>query len=171
MILWLNGAFGVGKTTCATQLAARRPHTRTHDPEALGWWLSRTVGRVTGVSDYQDLRAWRRGTVRATSRRADGTDLVVVPMSLLDAAHADEVLGGLAARGHEVRHVTLHASPDELLRRIDADTTDPGARAWRRTQVARYSAAADHLAARGPVVATDGRTPDEVARAVLAHLP
>jgi len=170
VILWLNGPFGVGKTTCAAELVAQHPGTRTHDPEALGWWLRRTLGRATGTSDYQDLRAWRRGTVRAASRRARPDGVLVVPMTLLDPGHADEVLGGLAARGHDVRHVTLHASPDELRRRIEGDAADPGARAWRMDQLGRYVAVADRLAARGPVVTVDGRTPAEVAAAVRARL-
>ncbi len=170
MILWLNGPFGVGKTTCATELVAQHPGARTHDPEVLGWWLGRTLGRVTGTSDYQDLRAWRRGTVRAAARRARLGGVLVVPMTLLHPGHADEVLGGLAARGHDVRHVTLHASPDELRRRIEGDDTDPGARQWRLDQAERYVAVGHRLAGRGPVVTVDGRTPTEVAAAVLAHL-
>ena len=117
--------------------------------------------------DYQELRAWRTGTVRTAARRARGTDLLVVPMSVLDPPRVDELLGGLAARGQDVRHVTLHASPPVLLARVDGDAHDEGAREWRRRAADRYAAVADELARRGPVVVTDGLAPTQVADAVL----
>ncbi|AEI11467.1 AAA family ATPase [Cellulomonas gilvus] len=163
MILWLGGPFGVGKTTCAQRLVDTVPRARLHDPEALGWWLARTVGRVTGTRDYQELRVWRRGTVRSASWHARRVDLLVIPMTVLDDDHADELLGGLRARGHDVRHVTLHASDDVLRARIEADAVDPGARRWRLAQVDRWAEAAPRVASRGPVVTTDGRTPGQVA--------
>jgi hypothetical protein len=166
MIVWLNGPFGVGKSTCVAELVRQDRAVRVHDPERLGWWLQRTVG-VLRRGDYQELRSWRRGTVRTAARRARGTDLLVVPMSVLEPLRVDELLGGLAAR-EPVRHVTLHASPAVLRARIDADVHDEGARDWRRRGADRYAAVADELAARGPVVVTDGLAPAQVAAAVLA---
>lgn len=62
MIVWLNGAFGVGKTSAAGELRDVLPQGRLHDPERLGWLLQRTVGRWQ-PGDYQHLSSWRRGTV------------------------------------------------------------------------------------------------------------
>jgi len=39
MIIWLNGTFGVGKTTTARELAATMPDTRLFDPEMVGYLL------------------------------------------------------------------------------------------------------------------------------------
>lgn len=169
MILWLNGPFGVGKTTAATELLRRDTRARRHDPERLGWVLARTVGRVR-PGDYQDLRVWRRETVRSVARSARRASTVIVPMTVLSAEHADDILGGLTGRGLEVRHVTLHASGTVLRERIAADTADPGASPWRLDQLARYESVASDLAARGPVVDTDALTVDEVATAVEAVL-
>lgn len=166
MILWLNGPFGVGKTTTTRALLAARPDARAHDPERLGHVLGRLL-RHRG--DYQELPSWRRGTVLGVARRAGRSrgGVLVVPMTLQDPDVADEVLGGLRARGRALVHVTLDASPDVLRHRIDTDEREPDARVWRHLQLDRWADARPHLAARGPVVDTDARTVDEVVDAVL----
>jgi len=156
MILWINGPFGVGKTT----LAALVPGARVYNPERIGWVLQ----RLTRTADFQDLPAWRSAVVRGIARRR-GT--VVVPMTVLNPDYLTELLDGLRSRQREVVHVTLHASRPEVERRIEADSADPGAREWRLAQLDRYEQAAADLARRGPIVDTTELTPAEV----LAQLP
>ena len=57
MLLWVNGAFGAGKTTAAEGLAATRPSTRVFDPELVGFLLRRLI--VEPVDDFQSWPAWR----------------------------------------------------------------------------------------------------------------
>ncbi|MBW2415202.1 MAG: hypothetical protein JRG76_11905 [Deltaproteobacteria bacterium] len=61
MIVLLNGAFGIGKTTVARGLRARMPGSGIFDPEMIGFVLRRLPG--VRVNDYQDLAAWRLLTV------------------------------------------------------------------------------------------------------------
>ena len=42
MLLWINGAFGAGKTQAAYALARRLPRAFVCDPEQLGFGLSRS---------------------------------------------------------------------------------------------------------------------------------
>jgi hypothetical protein len=161
VVIWLNGPFGVGKTTVATLLAARVPPFGVHDPERFGALLQRTIGLVR-PGDFQQLHLWRLGTIRAVARRSAGGRGVIVPMTVLDPAIRTELLDGLRRRGRDVLHVTLHASPAVLAERIEQDTDDPGARAWRTRQLARYEELGPQLAEHGPVVDTDGLSPDEV---------
>jgi hypothetical protein len=60
VILLLNGAFGIGKTTVARALVTRMPGSVLFDPEMIGIPLQR-VARAVGrtVEDFQDLRTWR----------------------------------------------------------------------------------------------------------------
>jgi predicted kinase len=73
-VLLLNGAFGVGKSTVARELAAVIPRARVFDPERIGWWLRRLPawfpGSAAALCDYQDSVLWRRMTVRGTARNA-----------------------------------------------------------------------------------------------------
>jgi hypothetical protein len=164
VIVWLNGPFGVGKTTVAAELVRRRPAARAYDPEKLGWMLKRTVGMLR-PGDYQNLRLWRQGTITGADLRARRVDSLFVPMSVLCRGHAEELIGGLRRRGHEVRHVLLDASPDVLVERIEADQV-PDPRVWRLDTVGTYLSARRALRELGHVVDTDDLSPDEVADAV-----
>jgi hypothetical protein len=168
VIVWLNGPFGVGKTTVAAELVRRMPGARTFDPERLGWALKRTVG-VFRPGDYQHLWLWRQSTVVAASRRARGTELLVVPMTVLRRGYLDELLQGLRRRGHDVRHVLLDASPDVLVERIEQDGV-PDPRVWRLDHLGTYLTARHGLEAYGTVIDTDELTAAEVASAILDSL-
>ena len=58
MIIWLNGAFGAGKTTTANQLAGRLANARHFDPELVGYLLMTALSDHE-YKDFQDLRPWR----------------------------------------------------------------------------------------------------------------
>ena len=166
-VLWLNGPFGVGKSTVAREVARRRPRGRVVDPEWIGLVLRRTTRSGRSADDYQDLEQWRRWTVRLVALAARGRRTVIVPMTLVEPEYLDEIHGELAARGLEVVHVGLTARNDELRRRLADRGHGPGS--WPEVRVERcLSAMSD--ATRFPVlVSTTDRAPDEVATAVLAE--
>jgi deoxyadenosine/deoxycytidine kinase len=57
LIIWLNGAFGSGKTTLTGELHRRLPDAVVFDPEDVGYVLTQAVPAPTG--DFQDLPSWR----------------------------------------------------------------------------------------------------------------
>jgi hypothetical protein len=84
MIVWINGAFGSGKTTTAALVPAWIPGARIFDPEYVGYLLTTFVPAPTG--DFQDMPLWRRLTVQTVKGLDDeygGT--WVAPMSLIRA--------------------------------------------------------------------------------------
>lgn len=166
VIVWLNGPFGVGKTTVTAELVRRLPAARSFDPERLGWVLKRTVGTFR-PGDYQHLRLWRLGTVLGADRRARGAEVVVMAIGVLREGYVEELLSGLRARGHEVRHILLDASPDVLVERIENFGEVPDPRVWRLDSIGAYLAARHRLRGYGDVVDTDDLTAGEVADDVL----
>ena len=64
MLVWINGAFGAGKTTVALGLAKRWPAALLFDPEKVGFLLRRVVPADCRQGDFQDLRLWRQLTVQ-----------------------------------------------------------------------------------------------------------
>ncbi|MFF8600870.1 NUDIX domain-containing protein [Streptomyces sp. NPDC015232] len=194
MIIWINGAFGAGKSSTASELVELIPDSTLYDPEVTGGALRRLLPRkrLAEVSDFQDLPIWRRLVVdTAAALLAELGGVLVVPMTLLRQEYRDEIFGGLAARRIEVRHVVL--TPDEtiLRNRIEgraalvgaADLAEASATAtatgetpaqaaaraghWCLGQVDRYRAALDGwLAADAYPVDNSVLTAAETARAV-----
>ena len=108
MVIWLNGPFGVGKTSVARELVRLIPEARIADPERIGYVMKRTFWRH---DDYQDVALWRRLTVRQVHRRARrGT--VIVPMTVVDPAVFAEITAG-------ARVFALTAPRETIAARID----------------------------------------------------
>lgn len=173
MLVWINGAFGAGKTQTAHELHRRLDGSRVADPELLGFALHKMLPPAAR-GDFQDLPQWRTGVV-ATLRDAEAAHdgPVIVPMTLVRDDYFDEIVGQLRAGGVDVRHYALTASPDTLRRRLRARLAYVGGRllgrdeTWAIQQIDRcVSALSD--ARYATHVPTDDRSVDEVVEAVAA---
>ena len=91
MIVWVNGAFGSGKSTLVEELRGRWPDALVFDPEVIGYVLREIVEVPTG--DFQDLRLWRRQVAGFLVGLAEeyGRRTVLVPMTLVNPAYVAEV--------------------------------------------------------------------------------
>jgi chloramphenicol 3-O-phosphotransferase len=166
MLIWLNGAFGAGKTSVARAIVAARPAATLVDPEQIGFLLRRLLPEQQ-TGDFQDLRLWRELTVRILAEAAGiATAPVVVPMTLVDPCYFEEVVGGLRAAGVDLRHFTLTAPPDTIRRRLRRRLAWPSSRRWALARVeSTASALADSLFAEH--IDTEHRPVREVAKLVL----
>ncbi|WP_151773368.1 AAA family ATPase [Streptomyces abyssomicinicus] len=118
MLLWINGPFGGGKTQTAHEIHRRLPGSVICDPEHLGFGLRRmTPPELRG--DFQDLASWRQGVVEVLDlalTRHEG--VVIVPMTVTDPEYFAQTVGRLGELGHDVRHFTLLAQRETVLRRL-----------------------------------------------------
>ncbi|UUU33162.1 AAA family ATPase [Streptomyces sp. CA-210063] len=175
MIVWVNGAFGSGKTTLVEELRGRWPEAVVFDPEMVGYVLREIVEVPTG--DFQDLRLWRRqvaefvvGLVEEYRRP------VLVPMTLVNPSYVEEVFGAIGAAGLTVQHFFLKVPEDVLIARIDGRSFTPDrpeqderVRRWCKDRIAACAAAVDTLPA--DTVFLDGEAgPGELADVVLRHV-
>lgn len=122
MLLWINGPFGGGKTHTAHEIRRRLAGSVVCDPEHLGIGLRRMTPRPLR-GNFQDIPAWRQGTRQVLDLvlgRHDGD--VIVPMTVIEPAYLDEILGPLRANGHQVRHYSLLATRATVLRRLRGRT-------------------------------------------------
>lgn len=170
MIVWLNGTHGAGKTTVSRLLAEALP-ARIFDSEHIGFLLRPIIGDIP-CDDFKDWKPWRGLTVACAREVLDfagGT--LVVPQTVLQRQYWTELREGFDAAGVPVRAFTLHAEREVWRRRVEADTVEAGARAWRFDHRDVYEAAlAEWMSAETDVVDTTGQSPDEVAKHLAARL-
>lgn len=180
MIVWLNGTFGVGKTSTARALCELLPGSTLFDPELIGKGLRMMLPRqrLAEVTDYQELPTWRRLVVdTVVALYAELGGVLVVPMTLLQQDHRDEIFGGFAAHRIPVRHLLLHAEETILRERVESRTALAGTlgeaaslRTLPPDHMTPYQAALPWLRADAHLVRTDGLTPGEAAARVAEAL-
>ena len=91
MVVFINGSFGIGKTTVCHLLAAQLPGGIVFNPEPMGVVLMHlaALGRRP-QDDFQDLAAWRWLGTRAIRIAHGLRRTVIVPMAFTNL----EYLGG-----------------------------------------------------------------------------
>jgi chloramphenicol 3-O-phosphotransferase len=169
VIIWLNGTFGVGKTSAAERLTAMVPDSRVFDPEIVGQLLRETlIDRPVG--DFQDYPAWRPMVAAALIEIARMTGQhVIVPQAVLQRDYLEQMLALLRAAELDVFHVVLDASDDVLRRRIEGsgDNLD-----WRLSHLDEYDTARPWMTELADlVVDTAASTPPQNARRIAAAIP
>lgn len=173
MIVWLNGAFGIGKTTTSGKLVADAEQWRHFDPEWVGYLLANNLADHA-VTDFQHYPSWRRlvPVVADEIIRFTGQHLVAA-QSVLVEDYWLEMTQRLAELEHDVFHVVLDADADTLHARIDADVVEPeSVRPWRHRHVDAYRSALAWLRPAADLVVDtvthDARGVSEQVRAAVA---
>ena len=164
VIIWVNGAFGVGKTTTARLVSQRSQQLRTFDPEWVGLMLRENLSDVP-VADFRHWESWRVLTpIVADEMTRVSRQSLVAPQTVLEEAYWDELVSGLSERGHDVFHVLLEADETVMRSRIEADQELAAARQWRLDHMAVFAMARSWVARRADlIVETTPLTPEQVA--------
>ncbi len=141
MILWLNGAFGVGKTTTAQVIQKDAPAWRLFDPEHVGLLLASNLAGVE-FNDFQDLPPWRSLVPLIASEVSDftGDDLLIV-QTVMVQDYWEEMQTRFTERQQKVVHVLLDAPATVLEARIREDQIERSAEQWRLDHVSSYESA------------------------------
>jgi hypothetical protein len=135
-IIWLNGAFGSGKTQTAGELHRRLPGSFVFDPEKIGAWIWKNEPSQLRCSDFQNEPLWREFNYKMLSHICVGfNDVIIVPMTLTNPIYYDELIGKLRADGVIATHVVLAASQETLLKRLHSRFDGPSS--WPAAQIPR----------------------------------
>ncbi len=173
MLIWINGAFGAGKTQTAYELHRRLDGGYVSDPEFLGFGVHKMLP-AGARQDFQDLPQWRSGVITTLAQaEAACAGQLIVPMSIVRDDYFDEIVGGLRSSGVQLRHYTLNATAATLERRLRLRSRHLIGRVlrrdetWATQQIDRCvnALAADRYATHIP---TDDLTPDEVVELIAA---
>lgn len=175
MIVIVNGAFGVGKSTLVQTLQNQLPLCAIFDPEDIGFVLRRLPQWIPlstkKLDDYQDAVQWRWLTIQLAAWRARHTPLLLIPICFTNLSYLNEVRSGLQAHGHTVRHFCLIASEESILTRLAQRGVDPATAEGRWIYPRALAACRAHNhPAFGEQIETDNRSPAQIAHAVVALL-
>ncbi len=168
MILWINGAFGSGKTTCAKLLEKQLPHAFLYDPEQAGFFIRDQLPESLQQPDFQHHPEWREFNYRMLSKIATSFDeVILVPMTLVDATYVDEIIGRLQRDGVDVRHLILEANRQMLVKRLNKRFE--WFNSWGKAQIDRCQSAFQSEIHAEKII-TDHLSKQDVARAVANYI-
>jgi broad-specificity NMP kinase len=177
MIVLINGAFGVGKSTVSRLLWQRVKGSRIYDPEWAGSVLMRLPAvlklRGSGSDDFQDLEVWRWSVVRGTRlARVLARETVIVPMAFSRRDHFDEIVKGIRRFDHDVKVFCLKASLATIRERLQhrGERFDHRSGEWviRNAQACIEAHRDPHF---GEPIDTEGISAAEVAKELFKRLP
>lgn len=169
MIIFINGAFGVGKTTVAELIVKALPNSLLFDPEEIGFFLRKVLEPVDKRDDFQHYPMWRTLTVTTAQllKKNYGRDLVI-PMTIWRPEYFDEVMTGLRQVDADLRHFCLVAPLEVVHKRLsERGEQKPGSWPYKQAELAVPSFELPLFAKHLPA---DTKTPKELVEIILATL-
>ena len=111
--IFINGAYGAGKTQTAFELLRRLDGAHVCDLEEVGYYIRRVIPDELKCFDFRDHAEWR-GINNIMLRRLSGCErTILLPMTVTDADWYREITDGVTINNH----IILRPSREELLRR------------------------------------------------------
>ena len=162
MIIWINGSFGVGKTSTAELLKNELDKSVIYDPEEIGGFLSNMFNYEK--DDFQDYELWRTLNSDILKYMCSIHEIIIVPMTITNRNYYDEIVNKLIADGIKVNHIILNASRENIIKRLDSrkDSTE-----WAYNQVDRCIKAFEENKFNAKIIDTDNMTIEEVAKIII----
>lgn len=168
MIVWINGAYGSGKSTVAQLLDARLRESYIFDPEEVGNCVRESKPKSLWKDDFQDYPSWREMTyllLKELYGMYEGT--ILVPMTVLNRNYLEEIMSSLEREGIPVLHFVLLADREQLASRIKKRGEDEDC--WCMRQVERCVGILGKEI-RGIEIDTDVRDAEAVAQEIISYI-
>ncbi|MGR6898865.1 AAA family ATPase [Rummeliibacillus sp. BSL5] len=124
MIIMINGAFGVGKTTIANTLQNEIEHSMIYDPEEIGYMLRNVIPidikrTESTTGDFQDLELWKELTVDVAKRLITKYKInLIVPMTIRKIEYFHFIYNGFKSIDDQTYHFCLSASKETIYERL-----------------------------------------------------
>ena len=118
MLIWINGAFGAGKTTTAYELQRRLPCSRVYDPENAGYFIRKNLPKALWEADFQDHPLWRQINLEMLRLLAKSEEHIIIPMTLVHRPYYDEIVQPLLDEGIDLQMILLLTEKTTLEHRL-----------------------------------------------------
>jgi len=167
MIIWINGAYGAGKSTIAEELQTQMANSYLYDPENAGNFIRDNLPGALWLDDFQEYPVWRSiqaGMLLELDKRHDGN--VIVPMTIVNQTFYREICDTLLSHGVVIKMFLLCASADVLHERL----IRRGERAdsWCVAQINRCVHALETFP--GIPIGTNHKDPDDIVQEILRNI-
>ncbi|WBW96449.1 AAA family ATPase [Oceanirhabdus sp. W0125-5] len=140
MIIMVNGAFGVGKTSVANCLVKNIKNSMLYDPEEVGFLLRNIIPREIMLDeektdDFQDLNLWKKTVVMmAREIKKQYNRHLIVPMTIRDVEYFKYIYEGLKEIDDDIHHFCLTAPLDKIHSRLKERGDKPGSWSYKKTE-------------------------------------
>lgn len=119
MIIWLNGAFGVGKHQVAGELQRRLAKGFIYHPERVGRFINEQLPAELRATSYRDYPEWRQWNIELLQRISQKSDQVILlPLALAQPEYIAEITDALREVDIGVHHYLLTAQPQTIKQRL-----------------------------------------------------
>ncbi len=125
MIIMINGAFGVGKTSVAMGLIQHVNNSMIFDPEEVGYMLRNIINKGIrtkneDTDDFQDLELWRKLTVNVAKDLIDTYKInLIIPMTIYRKEYFEYICSRFKEIDRDTYHFCLTASLDTIHKRLE----------------------------------------------------
>lgn len=124
MIILINGAFGVGKTTVANKLLKTMKNSMLYDPEEIGFMLRNIITEdikhsIEKTDNFQDLELWKVLVVQvAELLKMKYSKTLMVPMTIFNKEYFQYILDGFKKIDEQTFHFCLTANEETIFERL-----------------------------------------------------
>ena len=168
MIIWISGAYGVGKSTLAEVLASRIDNALIFDAEEVGNAVRGNYPDDPYGYIFEDYPLWCEFCYRLLMdvHTTFGKN-ILVPMTLVRERSYTNIIAKLLTEGVDVKFIILEASHESIHDRILARGETEDCWCMENIEMAREGSSSipggDHIQ-------TDGKTVEELVQEVLGVL-
>lgn len=137
MIIWINGAFGSGKSTTAELLHSKLEFSHIYDPEQAGYFLWGSFPiEMKEKGDFQDIEIWRSINYQILKHMHDNYDgTLIIPMTIINIDYYNQIIGNLIEDGVELYHFILNVEKENIKHRLIS--RGEGENSWAEQQIDR----------------------------------
>lgn len=167
MIIWLSGAYGVGKSTLAEALVSRMDHAMVFDAEEVGNAVRENyLGEPYGVI-FEDYPLWCEFVYTLLKDIHNTFHYnILVPMTLLRQNSYSKIIERLLTDGIDTKLIVLEGSYQSIHDRILSRGEEEDCWCMENIELARSGS----HALPGYHITTDQRSVEELSEIVLAYI-
>lgn len=120
MIIWINGAFGSGKSSVSDAIEKSIDNSFIYDPEQVGYFLwHQFPEEIKRKGNFQHIDIWREFNYKILKHINDNYNgTIIAPMTIYKKQYYDEIIGKLINDGVIVKHFILSATKQTIINRL-----------------------------------------------------